>query len=327
MVKTVFAAFGRNGNCLRKLWYTAGYLIKMLEKRRIQIDKLLWRLIAEGAERFEESFDLAVAWLEGGSAYYVSDYVRASKKAAFIHIDYGNAGYTREMDRDCWRGYDRIYCISDGVKECFLQFYPEYISKTRVFHNLIDREEILLKSRQQEGFSDDFGGMRLLTVGRLTYQKGYDIAVRAMKILKEKGVQARWYVLGEGELRGVLEKQIETLGLKKDFILLGAVQNPYPYFVQADIYVHATRYEGKSMALQEAQILGCAVVASDCSGNREQVLDGRDGILCALTPEAVAESISFLVESEEMRKSLGQAAREKKQSKGQETALVWELFS
>ena len=327
MVKTVFAAFGRNGNCLRKLWYTAGYLIKMLEKRRIQIDKLLWRLIAEGAERFEESFDLAVAWLEGGSAYYVSDYVRASKKAAFIHIDYGNAGYTREMDRDCWRGYDRIYCISDGVKECFLQFYPEYISKTRVFHNLIDREEILLKSRQQEGFSDDFGGMRLLTVGRLTYQKGYDIAVRAMKILKEKGVQARWYVLGEGELRGVLEKQIETLGLKKDFILLGAVQNPYPYFVQADIYVHATRYEGKSMALQEAQILGCAVVASDCSGNREQVLDGRDGILCALTPEAVAESISFLVESEEMRKRLGQAAREKKQSKGQETALVWELFS
>lgn len=120
MVKTVLAAFGRNGNRLGKLWYTAGYLIKMLKKRRIQIDKLLWRLIAEGAERFEESFDLAVAWLEGGSAYYVSDYVRASKKVAFIHIDYGNAGYTREMDRDCWRVYDRIFCISDGVKEYFL---------------------------------------------------------------------------------------------------------------------------------------------------------------------------------------------------------------
>lgn len=327
MVKTVLAAFWRNGNRLRKLRYTAGYLIEMLEKRHIQIDKLLWRLIAEGAERFEESFDLAVAWLEGGSAYYVSDYVHAATKAAFIHIDYENAGYTREMDRDCWREYDRIFCISDSVKEHFLQFYPEYTSKTRIFYNLIDQEGILLKARQQGGFSDHYEGMRLLTVGRLTYQKGYDIAVRAMKLLREKGVQARWYVLGEGELRGALEKQIEALGLKKDFILLGAAQNPYPYFLQADIYVHATRYEGKSMALQEAQILGCAVIASDCSGNREQILDGRDGILCALTPEAVAESISFLLGREEMRKRLGQAAREKKQSQGQETALVRELFS
>ena len=118
---------------------------------------------------------------------------------------------------------------------------------------------------------------RLLTVGRLTSQKAYEIAIDAMKLLKEKGVQAHWYVLGEGELREVLQRQINRLGLEKDFLLLGAVENPYPYYAQCDLYVHATRFEGKSIAVQEAKILGCPILVSDCNGNREQVKDGVDG--------------------------------------------------
>ncbi len=327
MAATVLAAFKRNGNYLGKLSYTTGYLFSMMKKRRIQIDKLLWRMIAEGSVRFNETFDLAVAWLEGGSAYYVADYVNASKKAAFIHIDYEKAGYTKEMDRDCWRAYDGIFTISEGAKDHFLRFYPQYTSKTRVFYNLLDQETIRRRSLEPGGFADDFKGIRLLTVGRLTYQKGYDVAVEAMKLLKEKNFQVRWYVLGEGKLRGALERQIEACDLKKDFVLLGAVENPYPYFREADVYVHATRYEGKSIALQEAQVLGCAVIASDCSGNREQVADGRDGILCELTPRAIAESIAALVEKGEMRKALGQAAKEKKQSQEQAMMLLRELFA
>ena len=257
----------------------------------------------------------------------MADYVNASKKAAFIHIDYEKAGYTKEMDRDCWRAYDGIFTISEGAKDHFLRFYPQYTSKTRVFYNLLDQETIRRRSLEPGGFADDFKGIRLLTVGRLTYQKGYAVAVEAMKLLKEKNFQVRWYVLGEGKLRGALERQIEACDLKKDFVLLGAVENPYPYFREADVYVHATRYEGKSIALQEAQVLGCAVIASDCSGNREQVADGRDGILCELTPRAIAESIAALVEKGEMRKALGQAAKEKKQSQEQAMMLLRELFA
>ena len=70
--------------------------------------------------------------------------------------------------------------------------------------------------------------MRLLTVGRLTYQKAYDVAIDAMKRLKDAGQRARWYVLGEGDQRKTLERKIAALGLKDDFVLLGAVENPYP---------------------------------------------------------------------------------------------------
>ena len=72
----------------------------------------------------------------------------------------------------------------------------------------------------------------------------------------------------------MLTAQIEQLGLQNAFILVGAVNNPYPYYTQADLYVHATRFEGKSIAIQEAQTLGCPMVVSDCSGNREQVIQG-----------------------------------------------------
>ena len=67
-----------------------------------------------------------------------------------------------------------------------------------------------------------YEGTRLLTVGRLTYQKAYDIAIDALRILKDLGYQVRWYVLGEGEQRPMLEKKIAALGLKEDFVLLEA---------------------------------------------------------------------------------------------------------
>ncbi len=191
---------------------------------------------------------------------------------------------------------------------------------------MIDREKILRLGEESGGFSDDYEGVRLLTVGRLIRQKAYDVAIEAMKILKDEGRKVRWYVLGEGDQRKSLEKKIALLGLSEDFRLLGETDNPYPYYRQADLYVHATRYEGKSIAIQEAQILGCAVIASDCNGNREQITDGVDGILCELSPKAVAESIAMLCRDEEKRKRYGTMAQAKTVTGKQELQLIRELI-
>ena len=296
MAVTVLASYFRNGDCLSKLSDFVRNFGDMLRTGRFQIDKLFWPLVAEGARRFDESFDLAVAWMEGGSAYYVAEHVNAEKKAAFVHIDYESAGYTRNMDRGCWEKFGRIFTVSEEVRESFVRVYPQYEEKTLVFPNIIDIEKVRRRAQEPGGFSDDYDGVRLLTVGRLAYQKGYDIAIQAMSLLKKRGYKVRWYVLGEGEERKHLKKQIAALGLEEDFCLLGQVENPYPYYKQTDLYVHATRYEGKSIAIQEAQILGCAVIASDCPGNREQLMSGRDGVLCGLNPEEIADSIAGLLD-------------------------------
>lgn len=316
MAGTVLLSFLRNGTFGYKLCCVLQSLADMAKNSNFQISKLFWRVVSEGAQRFEENFDLAVAWLEGGSAYYVAEHVKAYKKAAFIHTDYEKSGYTRSMDQACWEQFEEIFAVSEEVKRRFREFYPEYEKKISVFYNVINQVSIRRRAMEEGGFLDDYDGIRLLTVGRLVYEKGYDIAVETMKLLKASGYKVRWYVLGEGSQRGVLEKRIESLGLKEDFQLLGAVENPYPYYAQADIYVHATRTEGRSVAILEAQTLGCAIVASDCGGNKEQITDGRDGILCAPEPHMLADSIERLIEDREYRKELGRRAKAKRMPQG-----------
>ncbi len=309
MYRTILKTMFVRGTVFCLLPYLLSSLADMLKRRKVLPDKLLWRVLSDGGERFAEEYDLAVAYLEGGSAYYVADHVRAKKKAAFIHIDYTKAGYTRKLDRDCYLKYDAIFPIGEDVKQQFLKVYPECAGRTKVFHNIIDTEKIKTKASLPGGFSDDFDGIRLLTVGRLTEQKSYPTAIRAMKKIKEKHKNVRWYVLGEGPERKRLEHLIDSLGLQEDFILSGSVENPYSYYKSADIYVHATRFEGKSIAIQEAQTLGLPIIASE--SNREQIENGVDGILCRLEPEAVSEAVCRMMEDEKLRNRYREASLKK----------------
>lgn len=309
--KTVLKAMFTRGTVVKLFPYLVKNTCAMLGKKRLLPDKLLWRVLSDGGMVLPEEYDLAVSYLEGGAAYFVADHVKAAKKAAFIHVDYEKAGYTRALDKDCYLAFDKIFTVSDEVREAFLKAYPELPDKTEVFHNILNKEEIVRRAEEGEGFTDGFTGMRLLSVGRLTAQKAFEVSVDAMKRLKDAGKNVRWYVLGEGDQRKKLQEQIDALGLTQDFILYGAVNNPYPFMKQADIYVHASWFEGKSIAIQEAQILGKPMVVSDCSGNREQVCHGRDGLMCGLTPDSLAENIMLLLEDEALREKLGAAAAKK----------------
>ena len=326
MMKTVWHSFWKNGDVFGKFAYIVRTFSAMRRTGKFQPDKILWRVISDGSPRFEETYDLAVAYLEGGSTYYVADHVKAKKKAAFIHIDYESSGYTRGMDRNCFDKMDRIFTVSDEVKKHFLNVYPKYQDKVKVFHNIINQDEIRRKAGEETGFEDHFDGVRLLTVGRLTYQKAYDIAIDAMKLIKDRGYKVRWYILGEGSERPALEKKVKELGLEKEFLMPGAASDPFPYYKQADIYVHATRFEGKSIAIQEAQTLGCAIIASDCNGNREQIIQEKDGLLCLLEPESIAEAVISLVKDRDKRIRLGNAAKEKDIVHKGEIQLLLELM-
>lgn len=318
MLGTVLRSCFAHGNVFRLFPYMFSNFTKMVRNHRILPDKLLWRVISDGAPRLEEEYDLAVSFIEGASSYYVADHVKAKHKVTFIHIDYQMAGYTRELDRDCYLSFDRIFPISAETEKSFLEVYPECDGKTKVFHNIVNQQGIREKALLPGGFTDDYQGIRLLTVGRLNRQKAYPVAIEAMKLIREQGLEARWYVLGEGEERRNLEEQISRLHLQKDFQLLGAVDNPYPYFAQTDIYVHATAFEGKSIAIQEAQTLGCAIVASDIISNRQQICHEQDGLLCELNPQSICDAVCRLARDRELAEKLGKAAADRKISFGED---------
>jgi glycosyltransferase involved in cell wall biosynthesis len=325
MKKRVLRAALSHGSFWKNLFPMILHLCGMIRRKRIQTDKLLWRMISDGAKRLPVTYDLAVAYLEGGSTYYVADHVKAKKKAAFLHIAYDQAGYTPRMDRDCYEQMDAIFAVSDEVKTHFCHIYPQMEQKTSVFHNMLDTDSMRRRSQEPGGFTDSFSGIRLLTVGRLNYQKAYDVAIEAMALVKASGRQIRWYVLGEGEKRKELERQIAESGVADVFFLLGATDNPYPYYVQADIYCHCTRFEGKSIAIQEAALFSLPIIASDCSGNREQICHGVDGILCPLTPTAIREAIIKLCDDQAYAAQLGAAAGKKQTHYGEDLDKLQKL--
>lgn len=326
MTMTVIRAMLRRGVIFRKLPYLIGNMADMVKRHRFQTDKLLWRVLSDGGDYPQKEYDLAVAFIEGGAAYYVADHVKAKKKAVFLHIDYELSGYTRKLDQSCYLKYDRVFPISEETVKSFLEVYPECKDKTYVFHNIVNQKKIRVKAEQPGGFADAFDGTRILTVARLNKQKSFPIAIEAMEKLKKEGMNVRWYVLGEGDERKNLEQLIEEKGLQKDFLLLGAVENPFPYYKQTDLYVHATAYEGKSIAIQEAQTLACSIIVSDIISNRQQVADGEDGVVCKLDAECLKNAITDLIRNPQKAKLLGEKAAKRKMAYEKDLQKILELL-
>ena len=276
-------------------------LFHQIKVKRLDFSKLFWMLLARNAKRFDEEYDLAVAFIEGAATYYVADYVKAKKKATYVHIDYLAAGYSPKLDKKYYDKFDRVFCVSDTVRKVFLTAYPEYKEKTFFFHNMVPRERIIRLSKEGEGFTDGFDGLRILTVGRLHYQKAYDLAIPALAELRRRGHNVRWYVIGEGAEEDNLRALIKQNGVEDSFILLGTTPNPYPFIAGCDIYSQASRFEGWCIALAESLVLARPVLASRCAGNEEQVTDGETGVLIDLSTENIVEGMEKLITSPERR--------------------------
>lgn len=209
-------------------------------------------------------------------------------------------------------GYDKVFCVSESVKRRFDELAPAYATKAEVLYNVLDVDDIRRKASQP--LPDDFTqhANTIVTLGRLLPQKGIDIAVKAAARLRQQGVDFLWLVLGEGDQRAELETMIRDHGLEQCFMLRGRVDNPYPYISAADIYVQPSRYEGYSLALQEARILGKPIIASDIPSSREQITDGRDGILVHPDEESLAGGIGQLLGDKALRDSLSAGLRDQR---------------
>lgn len=210
--------------------------------------------------------------------------------------------------------YEKVFCVSESVCARFCQLAPQFANKAEVLYNPVDAQAIIAKAasplHDSRVISDDSAMPMLVTLGRLEWQKGLDIAVDAAARLKHSGVDFRWYVLGEGKERAQLQEAIQRNRLDRQFVLLGHVDNPYPYMAAASIYVQPSRYEGYSLSLQEARVLGKPIVASDVPSSREQITNGTNGLLVPLTPDGLADGIVKLLGNESLQRQFGAALRQ-----------------
>lgn len=229
-------------------------------------------------EFLSEKYDTVISFLEGMSTIYLSE-IECNNKIAWIHADLGyHRLMEKEKEKEIYLKYKKIICVSNQVKDSFEKLYPECKEKVEVIYNPIDSEEINEKSKEKiEIFRDK--NFTFISVGRLVKQKGFDILLKAHKLLLEEGIINNVVILGEGSERENLEKYIKENSLENTVKLLGFKDNPYPYIKQADAYVLSSRYEGYPLVLCEALVLNKKIVASNCTGIQEILENNKYGLI------------------------------------------------
>ncbi len=275
--------------------------------------KLLFSKIV-GYRRFAEKlaakryagrdFDVAINYLETESPKFLLEHISAKKYLQWIHTDVGKLQEKDSLDPflPAWKKTDGIVCVSRMAKDSFICRYPELSDKTHLLYNFYDEAQI--KTKGEEPFTFTGKSPALLSVGRMTAPKQYLRFLDVLARLRDEGYSFSWHVLGEGGQRMAIEEKIASLGLADRVFLRGLTDNPYQYMKNCDLFVLPSGWEGFPTVTVEAKVLGCAVLATDVAGIREQLVHGRTGWIVDNDAEAIYEGIKKLLEDSALRESL-----------------------
>lgn len=247
-------------------------------------------------------FDVIVAIKEGHIMKYVST-LHAPKKVGWIHTDFNVLHWSDwcfDVDEElaCMQTFDCIVCVSETVKAHVIQQVGNP-GNMKCIMNPIDAEDIRNKAKAgHPEIHRSIGKTLFVTVGRLCYEKGYDMLLNAAAKLTSEGYSFEVWIVGGGEDEAQLQEQLNRLQLE-NVHMLGLQKNPYSYIREADWFLSASRAEGYAIVPQEAAILGIPVIATDCSGVRELLGDNEYGMIIEISEEAILGAMRYVLEHPE----------------------------
>lgn len=288
---------------------TIRYLKKAIKGYRL-IPKLLHYFLYRLAVRLhffpwklqkwiDEEYDFAIAYTHVGFVpNYVIDRTRAKTKVLWYHtlyIDKKNYPY--------YKKFDKVVAVSEYCKNNFVNSFPLIKDRVNVLYNYYNFLEI--KTKAHENIIDMNEDVeKVVTVGRLSPEKGFELAIRAAAILKEKSKgKIHWYWIGDGPecFKVQASKLINDLCVESNFHLLGSRINPYPYIYNCDIYVQPSEREAFSTTIIEAKSLNKPIVVTDIGSVYEQLENGINAFIVSHSPESLAEKILLLYENQEIK--------------------------
>lgn len=251
-------------------------------------------------------YDVVLSYTSNEILYYADEKTVADKKIVWIHNDYVAAKHAKKYDYPHLKNMDAIVTISNKCEDILKEEFPEFKGKIYNIPNITS--SIVLESHAKEFYPEEFNGLadkiKILSIGRLHPQKGFDMAISAAAILKSGGLKFEWFVIGNGELESKLNKQIKREGVEDCFKLIGVRENPYPYIKNCDMVVQTSRFEGKSVVLDEAKILAKPIVATAYPTVKDQVIDGREGVICKMSPQGIAHGVNKLLKDKQLLRSI-----------------------
>lgn len=249
-----------------------------------------WRL-----PKIDEQYDIAISYRHYDiDPFFVYNNIQANMKLMWVH------GIQELDDLDIkelsslYSDYDKIFTVSNAVRDYLISCFPKIQPKCSVAYCVVDEVEIrqlAISGPFLPTLSSDHKIINILTVGRLSWEKGMLLAYDACRILKLNRINVKWYIVGDGPQKKELQEKIKADKMENDFILLGMIENPYGLMASCDIYVQPSIYEAYGLTVNEVKVFHKPIVCTDIPAFREQIVDQHNGLLSQPLAKDIAKTI------------------------------------
>ena len=290
-------------------WINVLYLNKgeMITTNRIQdIPKKAYRVLYQKLlKKFpkilystilkNKKYDVEFAAIHGFRDEILNSPIKSSKKIVWIHNDLRKTQFHNYTDEEIRKffGFDTIMVISEHIQKDFENLAQTEDEKSRIvrIYNPLDTEEILNKSDASTPLSMTNHQPTFVSVGTVFPQKGFDRLLKVHQKLLNEGFKHRIQIIGDGYDFENIKNLKTELGVNETAEMLGFTENPYPYVKAADFYILSSRYEGFPTVLFEAITLKKNIIATDVSGVKEMLEDGKLGLIIENSEEGIYEGM------------------------------------
>ena len=260
-------------------------------------------------------YDVLIAYMHGAPVKVITGNKKA-RKIAWLHN--GNpetstmfaSWLSLKKAIEAYDSCDSIIGVCKSVSDAFSQ-YTKITDKVKVVYNTLDTDCILEQAKHSVPISIDEKSINMVSIGRLSKEKGYLRLIDVCKKLKENNYQFRLFIIGEGSEEAVLRNQIKELSLENEVKLLGYFENPYNFVDKCNIFICSSYTEGLSTATIEALILGKAIVSTNVSGAFEILGNNEYGLVVENSIEGIYDGLKKYLDNSDFMNKYGLKAKQR----------------
>ena len=242
-------------------------------------------------------YDCAISYLHeapqksfyGGCNEFVLKKIKAKKKVTWLHCDFELCGANSKASEKIYQQFDEIVACSEGTKRAFLRCMPQFKDKCVAIRNCNDYENIRMLAG--DGIQYDKSEFNIVTVARLSKEKGIERAIEAVKRCVKKGYKLHYHIVGSGDQAVYLKKLAEDYGLENVITFYGNQSNPYPYMKNADLFLLPSYHEAAPMVFDEAACLGVPILATETTSTDEMITESGSGFVCENSQDGIADGL------------------------------------
>ena len=263
-------------------------------------------------KRIDCDYDVEIAFLEGPPTKLLAhSNNHRSRKIAWVHIDLEKVHWTYSYfrsineEKTCYLKMDHVVFVSENAQKGFENLFRTKLKNALVINNPINTTRIKTLA---EINPIQYSSFTCVVVGSLVNRKGQSRLLYSMGRLFQLGYRFHLYLIGEGNEKNSLKELSHILNISKYVHFTGFQRNPYSYMKNANLLISSSITEGYPLVSCEALCLGLPILATNCSGNRDVLQNGKYGLLVENTEEGIFYGLKSILDSPQLYENLKEKA-------------------